>query len=101
MQAARETGTTRLIHVSAMGAKHDSPSEFLRTKAAGEKAVLQEFPNATILRPSYMFGSEDNFLNTLATVARSLHVMPLLSGGTARMQPVYVSVSPPSHACRR
>lgn len=65
-KACRETGVNRLIHVSALGASHDSPSAFLRSKAEGEEAVKAEFPDVTIVRPSSIFGAEDRFLSRIA-----------------------------------
>ena len=87
---AKAAGTSRLIHVSALGADPDSPSAYARSKAAGEKAVLEAFPEATVLRPSVIFGAEDNFFNRFATMAQFAPALPLIGGGTTRMQPVYV-----------
>lgn len=56
---------SKFIHVSALNASIDSPSGFLQTKALGEAAVLQEFPDAIIVRPGYMYGHEDRFWNKL------------------------------------
>jgi NADH dehydrogenase len=77
------------VHVSAIGADEKSPSRYARTKAAGEKAVLSAVPAATILRPSLMFGPEDQFTNRFAGLAQISPVLPLI-GGDTRMQPVYV-----------
>ena len=82
-------GTERLVHVSAIGADPDSPSAYGRTKAEGEAAVRAAFPSATILRPSIVFGPEDQFFNRFAGLARMLPFMPVIAGGT-RFQPVYV-----------
>lgn len=89
-RAAAEAGVARFIHVSALGANIDSPSEFLRTKALGEQAVLEEFPTATILRPAVMIGDEDNFLNRLAQLRLIPGPLPLANYGKSLKRPVYV-----------
>lgn len=86
---AAAAGVARLVHLSAIGADPASPSAYGRSKAAGEAAVRQAFPGATILRPSLVFGPEDAFFNRFAGMARLLPVMPVISGAT-RFQPVYV-----------
>src|SRR6266478_5895934 len=85
-KAASAVGA-RMVHVSAIGADENSPSRYARTKAAGETAVLSATPTATILRPSVVFGPEDQFTNRFASLARML---PLIGGGVTRLQPVYV-----------
>jgi NADH dehydrogenase len=80
----------RMVHVSAIGADENSPSGYARSKAAGEKAVLAAVPSATILRPSVVFGPEDQFTNRFAALARLSPALPLIGGGVTRMQPVYV-----------
>jgi NADH dehydrogenase len=87
-RAARAVGA-RMAHVSAIGAAENSPSRYARAKAAGEKAVLGEIPEAVILRPSLVFGPEDLFTNRFAALARMSPTLPLI-GGDTRMQPVYV-----------
>ena len=87
---AREAGAERFVHISAIGADPRSPSAYARTKAAGEEAVRDAFPTATILRPSVVFGPEDQFFNRLAAMALISPVMPLIGGGETRFQPVYV-----------
>jgi uncharacterized protein YbjT (DUF2867 family) len=87
---AREAGVERFIHVSAIGADPRSTSAYGRTKAAGEAAVRDAFPTATILRPSVVFGPEDQFFNRLAAMALFSPVMPLIGGGETRLQPIYV-----------
>jgi NADH dehydrogenase len=89
-RAAREARVTRLVLVSAIGADANAPSAYARTKAAGEKAVLEEFPGAVILRPSIVFGPEDGFFNRFAAMARMLPALPLIGGGRTRFQPVFV-----------
>lgn len=88
-RAARAAGVSRLIHVSAIGAGAQSPGNYGRTKAAGESAVRKEFPEAVILRPSIVFGPEDDFFNRFADMARKAPLLPLISGGRTRFQPVY------------
>jgi NADH dehydrogenase len=80
----------RMVHVSAIGADENSPSRYARSKAAGEKAVLSAVPSATILRPSVVFGPEDQFTNRFAALARMSPALPLIGGGTTKLQPVYV-----------
>ncbi|HLY47507.1 MAG TPA: complex I NDUFA9 subunit family protein [Stellaceae bacterium] len=87
---ARDAGVERFVHVSAIGADARSTSAYARTKAAGEEAVRDAFPTATILRPSVVFGPEDQFFNRLATMAMVSPAIPLIGGGDTRMQPVYV-----------
>lgn len=86
---AAEAGTERLVQVSAIGADPNSPSQYGKTKAAGEAAVRAAFPGAVILRPSIVFGPEDQFFNRFAGMARLLPFMPVVAGAT-RFQPVYV-----------
>jgi uncharacterized protein YbjT (DUF2867 family) len=87
---AREAGVPRLIHISALGADPRSPSSYARSKAAGEQAVKDAFPTATILRPSIVFGPEDDFFNRFAKLAVMSPFVPLIGGGETRVQPVYV-----------
>jgi NADH dehydrogenase len=79
-----------MVHVSAIGADEHADSSYARSKAAGEKAVLAATPAATILRPSVVFGPEDNFINRFAGLAKISPVMPLIGGGSTKLQPVYV-----------
>ena len=87
---AASAAAARMVHVSAIGADENSPSGYARSKAAGEKAVLAAVPSATILRPSVVFGPEDQFTNRFAALARLSPALPLIGGGVTRMQPVYV-----------
>src|SRR6476660_2937245 len=82
--------SARMVHVSAIGADENSLSGYGRSKAAGEKAVLSSVPSATILRPSVVFGPEDQFTNRFAALARISPALPLIGGGVTRLQPVYV-----------
>jgi uncharacterized protein YbjT (DUF2867 family) len=87
---AREAGVKHLVHLSAIGADSRSSSAYARTKAAGEQAVRDAFPTVTILRPSVVFGPEDQFFNRFAAMAMFSPVLPLIGGGETRFQPVYV-----------
>lgn len=89
-KAAKTAGAKRLIHISAIGASEASPAHYARTKATGEKAVLDAFPEAIILRPSIVFGPEDAFFNRFAALARVSPALPLIGGGRTRFQPVFV-----------
>jgi uncharacterized protein YbjT (DUF2867 family) len=89
-EAARATGARALVHVSAIGADKDAPSVYARSKAAGETAVAEVFPEAVILRPSVVFGPEDDFFNRFGALARIAPVLPLIGGGHTRLQPVFV-----------
>ncbi|KQT84029.1 complex I NDUFA9 subunit family protein [Aurantimonas sp. Leaf443] len=88
-EAARSVDAS-LTQVSAIGADEASPSAYARSKARGERAALETVPQARILRPSIVFGAEDQFFNRFADMARFSPVLPLLGGGTTRFQPVYV-----------
>ena len=87
---ARDTGVDRFVHLSAIGADSRSSSAYGRTKAAGEAAVRDAFPTVTILRPSVVFGPEDQFFNRFAAMAMFMPALPLIGGGDTRFQPVYV-----------
>ena len=89
-RAARAAGARHLVHISSIGASAQSPGRYGRTKAAGEAAVLAEFPDAVILRPSIVFGPEDTFFNRFAAMAVHAPFLPLIGGGRTRLQPVYV-----------
>ncbi|MFQ5955008.1 MAG: complex I NDUFA9 subunit family protein [Kiloniellales bacterium] len=109
-RAAAEAGATRFVQMSALGASARSPSAYARSKAAGEAAATEVFPGAAIVRPSIVFGPEDDFFNRFAALARLMPVLPVFgawpprlklagaggpriqpfgTGGT-RFQPVYV-----------
>jgi uncharacterized protein YbjT (DUF2867 family) len=88
-RAAWKAGVKTFVHVSAIGADPKSAGQYGRTKALGEQAVLAEHPDAIIVRPSIVFGPEDQFFNRFAGLAKMAPVMPLV-GGKTRFQPVYV-----------
>ncbi|MFM9942941.1 MAG: complex I NDUFA9 subunit family protein [Hyphomicrobiaceae bacterium] len=88
-QAARAAGVRHLVHVSAIGADARSKGHYGRTKAAGEAAVLERFPDAVILRPSLIFGPEDALFNRFGNMARMAPLIPLIGGGRTKFQPVY------------
>jgi len=87
--AARNRGAS-LVHVSAIGADENSTSRYARSKAAGERAVHAALPQAIIMRPSIVFGPEDDFFNRFAALARIAPVLPLVGGGQTKFQPVFV-----------
>ncbi|WP_321343055.1 complex I NDUFA9 subunit family protein [Breoghania sp.] len=89
-QACKDAGITDLVHMSAIGADANSPSGYGRSKAAGEAAVRELVPQAVIMRPSILFGPEDDFFNRFASMARMSPVLPLIGGGKTRFQPVFV-----------
>jgi NADH dehydrogenase len=88
-QACASTGVRRVVHVSALGAGPGAPSNYLRSKTEGEAALCTPAVDATLLRPSVIFGAEDRFLNLFATLQALAPVMPLAGSG-ARFQPVWV-----------
>jgi len=87
---AGRLGVARLVLISGLGANPQSPSPYIRSRGRGELVVQQAFPDATIVRPSAMFGPGDALFGTLADLARLLPVLPLIGGGRTRLQPVYV-----------
>jgi len=80
----------RLVHVSAIGADEQSASRYARSKAAAERLIFAAVPQAAIMRPSIVFGPEDDFFNRFAALARMSPVLPLVGGGATRFQPVFV-----------
>jgi NADH dehydrogenase len=87
--AARDFGARAFVHVSAIGADRRSRSVYARSKGEGETEVLKAYPRAVILRPSLVFGPEDQFFNRFASLSRFSPVLPLI-GGRTRFQPVFV-----------
>ena len=88
-EACAAAGVETLVHLSAIGADPDSPSAYGRSKGEGEAAVRAAFPNAVVMRPSVVFGREDQFVNRFARLISALPVVPILSPAT-RFQPVFV-----------
>ncbi|MEM9591472.1 MAG: complex I NDUFA9 subunit family protein, partial [Pseudomonadota bacterium] len=86
---AADNGVDSMVHVSAIGADAEAASDYARTKAAGEAAVLEHMPDAVILRPSIVFGPEDQFFNRFAGMTRLGPALPVV-GGDTRFQPVFV-----------
>lgn len=89
-KAAKAAGAERLVHISAIGADKASPAKYAQTKALGEEATFAGFPGATVLRPSIIFGPEDEFFNRFAAMARISPFLPLIGGGRTKFQPVFV-----------
>ncbi len=89
-KAAKTAGVQSLVHVSSAGVDEDSESVYARTKAEGERRVRGAFAETTILRPSLVFGPEDNFFNRFAALARLTPALPLIGGGRTKFQPVFV-----------
>ncbi len=88
-EKAAEAGVERFVQISAIGADADSRSKYARTKALGEQAVRAAIPTATVLRPSIVFGTEDQFFNKFADMARFAPGLPLIGGGKTKFQPVW------------
>lgn len=88
-RACRDQGVKRFVHISALGCDNGT-SKYAKSKFEGEQAVLENYPRATLLRPSIIFGEDDNFFNMFAELARYLPFLPLIGGGKTKFQPVYV-----------
>jgi NADH dehydrogenase len=88
--AAATAGIRHFVQMSAIGADPAGASLYAKTKAEGERAVRQAFPSATILRPSVVFGPEDDFFNRFASMAQIMPVLPAIGGGETKLQPVFV-----------
>lgn len=88
-RAARDEGAAAFVQISAIGANANAQSTYARTKAEGENAVREAFPEATILRPSVLFGEEDRFINLFAGLVRSFRFLPVF-GAESRLQPLWV-----------
>lgn len=89
-EAAAAAGITRFVQMSALGADPEGASKYARTKAMGEAAVRAAVPTATVLRPSVVFGPEDDFFNRFAQLSTFSPALPLIGGGETRFQPVFV-----------
>lgn len=88
--ASAKAGISNLVHVSAIGADVEAESDYARTKGEGELRLREHIPTADIMRPSIIFGPEDEFFNRFAAMAAFAPALPLLGGGKTRFQPVYV-----------
>ncbi len=88
-KACSDENVKKFIHISSLGCD-TSNSKYAKSKFEGEKAVLSNYPNATILRPSIIFGKEDNFFNMFAELIRFTPILPLIGGGKTKFQPIYV-----------
>jgi uncharacterized protein YbjT (DUF2867 family) len=88
-RAASSAGVVTYVHVSGIGADAKSASPYIASKGLGERATRDTFPGAIVLRPSVVFGPEDDFFNRFGALACHLPVLPLLAGGKARLQPVF------------
>jgi NADH dehydrogenase len=89
-EAAAKAGVASLVQMSAIGADAHSAADYARSKAAGEAGTHAGFPAGVILRPSIVFGPEDQFFNRFASMARFMPFLPLIGGGETKFQPVYV-----------
>jgi len=89
-QLAKQAGAERFVQISAIGADKIVKSKYANTKLTGEKAVKAAFPEATIIRPSIIFGVEDQFFNLFAGMSRFSPILPLIGGGVSKFQPIYV-----------
>ena len=85
-----ETGIKNLIHISALGVKEKHSSQYMQSKLQGEKNIQDTFKSSIILRPSVVFGPEDKFFNTFASLAQFFPVLPLVGGGKTKFAPIYV-----------
>jgi NADH dehydrogenase len=85
-----EFGIKNLVHVSALGVKERHPSEYMKSKFEGEKNIQETFKPSVILRPSIVFGPEDKFFNTFASLAQFSPILPLVGGGKTKFAPIYV-----------
>ena len=89
-ELCNELGIKKLVHVSALGVKEGHPSQYMQSKLQGEKNIQDTFEQSVILRPSVIFGPEDKFFNTFATLAQFSPVLPLIGGGNTVFEPIYV-----------
>lgn len=89
--AAKAAGAQRLVHISGIGAdQRNSTNKYIRSKVDAEDAIVAGFPDATILRPSVVFGPEDAMFNRMAQIAAQAPFVPVVGDGSAKVQPVYV-----------
>ena len=85
-----ETGVNHLVHISALGLRNDHVSKYMQSKLEGEKNIKKIFKSTVILRPSLIFGPEDKFFNTFASIAQFSPILPLIGGGKIKFSPIYV-----------
>jgi len=85
-----ETGIKKIIHVSALGVKENHNSRYMQSKLQGEEKIKENFNSSIILRPSIIFGPEDKFFNTFASLSQFFPVLPLVGGGKTKFSPIYV-----------
>jgi len=90
LDAARENNIGRYVHMSALGARIDSPSGYFATKARAEELVVSSGLDYTIFKPSIIYGENDDFINYFAGIIKTFHVIPIIGKGTYRMQPISV-----------
>jgi len=88
-KACADAGIKNLVHISALGADTRSDSDYARTKGEGEALIRKHVPSANILRPSIVFGPEDNFFNQFAAMTSFSPALPLIGGGQTKFQPIY------------
>jgi len=86
----KEFGINNLVHISALGVKEKHTSQYMNSKLQGEKNIQEIFKPSVILRPSVVFGPEDKFFNTFASLAQFSPVLPLIGGGKTKFSPIYV-----------
>ena len=90
-EAAKAAGVQRLVHMSGIGAdQRNSTNKYIRSKVDAEDAIVAGFPDATILRPSVVFGPEDAMFNRMGQIAKQAPFLPVVGDGSARVQPVFV-----------
>ena len=89
-ELCNELGVKKLVHVSALGVKEGHPSQYMQSKLQGEKNIQDTFKQSVILRPGIMFGPEDKFFNTFATLAQFSPALALIGGGKTVFEPIYV-----------
>ena len=86
-----EMNIKKLVHVSALGVKEKHISKYIKSKFQGEKNIQDNFKSSIILRPSVIFGPEDKFFNTFASIAQFSPFLPLIGGGKTKFAPIYVA----------
>ncbi|NBV06091.1 MAG: complex I NDUFA9 subunit family protein [Proteobacteria bacterium] len=89
-EKCQEFNVKNLVHLSALGVEKPSKAKYAASKMEAEKQVLASFSNVTILRPSIIFGANDNFFNKFAKMAKQKRILPLINNGMTKFQPIYV-----------